>query len=361
MEKLSQALKDHFLYDKSVWKWCLMFASLNLGAYWFFNHIYYPSLVKSYSPRSFNIKYNISMKSAVTTAFPQSILKSASSSSSIQETYDKSLFSEYKFWFNTKKAAGRFMSLSHAFLTVYNGLRCMKKLNITPYAISQGIDYIQPPIKTSNPLVSNVINMNMGYALADIIIKNYPTPKNDIAFQLHHVMIVACGVAMKYYDKGAAVWLMGYVYADIPTFIQHCGWYFKNRMDNLNIIKQLFNDDAVRFDDNIFDENELEEIENRINEKVKFLNKAERSIWLFWAALFLYVRIGVYSNMIPYIRNSAKSPTFGVKETALSVGFGGTLLVIGYVWCFKLLRKIKREGIWDNAGKSKEAIKEQRD
>ena len=189
----------------------------------------------------------------------------------------------------------------------------------------------------------------MGYAVADIIIKNYPTPKNDIAFQLHHIMIVACGVAMKYYDKGAAVWLMGYVYADIPTFIQHCGWYFKNRMDNLNIIKELYNTDTVKLNDNIFDENELQEIENRINAKVKFLKRAERSIWLFWAALFLYVRIGVYSNMIPYIHKSAKSETFGVKETALSTVFGGTLLGIGYWWSFKLLRKIKREGLWDNA------------
>ena len=342
LKEIYIAIKKHLLYDKSVWKWCIIFTGINFSAYLFFNKIYYPLLIKSYSPKSFGISYyNIAIKSGVSTAFPQSLL---SKSSSFRELYDESLYSRYKFWFNSKKAAGRFMSTCHAVLTVYNGLNCMNKLGITSYAISQGVDFIQPSIKTDHPLVLNVINMNMGYAIADIIIKNLPTPKNDMVFQLHHIMILCCGMALKYFNEGAPCWLLGYVYADIPTFIQHSAWFVKNRMDNLNVFKDLFNLESVKNGENVFEENEFERLENRIMKRVKVLNKTNRSLYLIWAILFLYVRCGVYTKVIPsYLWNSLQSDKFGLKENMILMSCQTIMIGIGYWWSYKLILKLQKE------------------
>ena len=351
LQQVAKVIKTEVISDKSIWKWCAIFTSLCLGSRFIFYKLYYPRLLRTFSPPSFftssfnsnsinnkQAKNMISHQSSISNAFPVSLLRRLS----VQPLHTESLYSSNTRWQNSLKASGKLMSLTHAILTVYKGFNVMKSLNITQESVAKGVDYRQPPIITKeNSLVLDMVNMNTSYALIDLLLIYLPSPKGQSTYIIHHSMVILAGVLLKMFNEGAPIWLITYSYSDIPTIILHSLWFFRNIGGNLKAIRKLFMKQSVK-ESQYINNKDVDNLDVEIDANLKRIGKIEKVLFLGFSASFFYVRLYVFSKVIPlWLFNSLGSDRWSNDSKVVASGVISVLLGVGYLWSFKLVLKIK--------------------
>jgi len=240
-----------FWIDKGFAKWLLIFGGISLTSRFFLYKIYYPTLIRYFSPQTSGAAIFISYQPpsygngpnkriSVSQDLPPAIVRRES----VKPLFQKSLYNKDVRWKNSSQAASRVTALVNAVITAYTGFKVMKEFGITADLVRAGPDASSKDIP---PVSLDLINMNMAYCAWDMfdILMNDGL-KNNEAYIFHHSLVDLAGFVMKKVNRCSEVWLFTYPWSDIPTIMMHSSWFARHAVQNLNGLFQLFKKKSVR-------------------------------------------------------------------------------------------------------------------